>query len=154
MFDPFTLYSRMVSSAFDMVETAQRGAETLIASQEVIAKRTTMMRDAARSPLDGNYTELGKMFPEKVEAFGKAGTAMANDWWAFQSSLFAEAQHMGAMVMKGRAPTVGELSALSTRNAAFAMRAFERASALGSTGLRPIHASATANARRLKHVKS
>lgn len=154
MLDPFTFYSRMMSAAFGMAQTAQRACETLIASGQVIAARTTMINDATCSPLDGNYSELGKMVPEKAEAFGKAGAAIAHDWWAMQSAFLAEAQHLGTMAMKGRAPTLAELSALSTRNAAFAMRSLERASAIGAKGLRPIHARATSNARRLKRCKS
>jgi hypothetical protein len=150
MLDPFTIYSRMVSAAFGMAGTAQRAAETFSASGEVIAKRTAMMRDVARSPLDGNYVELGRMVPEKLEAFSKASAAMAGDWLAIQSALISEAQHFGAMAMRGQAPTLAELSELSSRNVAFALRAFERTAAMSGKGLRPIHASATTNAKRLR----
>jgi hypothetical protein len=153
MLDPFAFYSRMVSAAFDMAGRMQRVSETLTASQAVIAERTAMMGAAARSPLDGDYIELGRMVPEKVEAFGKAGTAMASDWWAMQSAFMAEAQHLGTMAMKGRAPTAAELSRLGTRNAALALRTIERAGAMSAKGLRPIHAGATGNAKRLKRAK-
>ncbi|MDF0542106.1 hypothetical protein PX699_07115 [Sphingobium sp. H39-3-25] len=151
MLDPFTFYSRMVAAAFEMVGTAQRASETLSASQEVIAKRSAMMGVAARTPLEGDYAELSRMVPEKIEAFAKAGTVMANDWWAIQSAFITEAQRMGGMAMKGRAPTLTELQKLSSRQSRFALRMLERTSAMGDRGLRPIHASATANARRLKH---
>jgi hypothetical protein len=154
MLDPFTFYSRMISAAFGMAGTAQRASEMLNASGEVIARRTAMMGDAARSPLSGNYAELGRIVPEKLEAFSKANAAMASDWWAMQSAFITEAQHFGALAMKGRAPTLAELSELSSRHAAFALRAFERAGSIGGKGLRPIHASATANARRLKGSKT
>ncbi|CAN5324097.1 hypothetical protein BH10PSE12_BH10PSE12_01640 [soil metagenome] len=152
MLDPFTFYSRMVSAVLGMAGTAQRAAETMNASQEVIAKRTSMMGTAAQSPLDGNYAELGRMIPEKVDAFAKAGAAIASDWWAMQSAFMTEAQHLGSMALKGRAPTLTEFSALSARNAAFMLTAFERGSAIGAKGLDPIHASATANARRLRRT--
>jgi len=48
---------------------------------------------------------------------------------------------------------MAELSTLASRNTALALRTFERASAIGGKGLAPIHASATANARRLKARK-
>ncbi len=54
MLDPFTFYGRMVSATLDMIGTAQRVSQTMAASNEVIARRTSMMQDAARSPLDGN----------------------------------------------------------------------------------------------------
>jgi hypothetical protein len=153
MIDPFTFYSRMMSAAFDMAATAQRTTEMLTASQEVIAKRTTMMGEAVRSPVNGDYTELGRMVPEKIDAFAKAGAAMSGDWWAIQSAMMSEARAIGLMAIKGQAPTFTELSAMSTRNANLALRTFERASAIGGKGLRPIHASATANAKRLRTVK-
>ena len=154
MLDPFAVYSRMVSAAFGMAGTTQRASETLDASREVIARRVELMGDAARSPLDGNYAELGRMMPEKMEAFGKAGAAMANEWWAMQSAYLAEIRHMGTIAMKGRAPSMAELLTLWQRNAAFGLRALEHASAMGDKGLRPIHATATANAKRLKQTKA
>lgn len=152
MLDPFTFYGRMVSATLDMIGTAQRVSQTIAASNEVIARRTSMMRDAARSPLDGNYAELSRMIPEKVDAFGKAGEAMAGDWWAMQSALLAQMQQFGALAMRGRAPSLAELGELSASNAVLALRTFERAGAMGARGLKPIHASATGNARRLKRL--
>lgn len=150
MLDPFTFYGRIAAAAFDIVGTAQRAGETVTASEEVIARRTTMMGDAVRSPLDGNYRELSRMVPEKLDAFGKSGAAIAADWWAMHSTLMAQARHVGTMAMRGRAPTFAEVAELSTSNIAFALSAFERAGAMSAKGLKPIHASATGNARRLK----
>jgi hypothetical protein len=150
MLDPFTVYSRMIAAAFGMADTAQRTGETLVASSDVISRRTQMMGAAARSPIDGNYTELGRMVPEKIEAFSQAGAAMASDWWVIQSALMSELQRMAKMAMSGRPPSLAEWSALSSRNASLAMRTFERVSAMSGKGLRPIHATATSNARRLK----
>jgi hypothetical protein len=98
--------------------------------------------------------ELGRMVPEKMDAFAKAGAAMAGDWWAIQSAFLTEAEHFGKVAMRGRAPSLAELSALSSRNAKSALSTFERASAMSGKGLRPIHASATANAKRLKRAKA
>ena len=152
MLDPFAFYGRMVSATLDMVGTAQRVSQTMAASNEVIGRRTAMMRDAARSPLDGNYAELSRMVPEKVDAFGRAGAAIAGDWWAMQSAFLAQAQQFGALAMRGRAPSLTELSDLSANNMMLALRMFERAGAMGAKGLKPIHASATGNARRLKRL--
>ena len=154
MIDPFTFWFRTVSAALDMMATAQRGTEMLDASHHVMAKRTAMMNDAARSPLHGNYAELNRMVPEKIEAFGKASTAMAGDWWAMQSELIAQFRHAAAMATKGRLPTFSELTGFSSRNAMLSLRIFEHASAMGDKGMRPLHASAMANARRLKRSAS
>lgn len=112
-----------------------------------------MMGEAARSPLQGNYVELARMRPEKVVAFTKSSAAVANEWWAIQSDWLIGTQQLGTIASKGRPPTMAELSALTTRNARLAMQTFERASEIADKGLAPIHATATANARRLKRRK-
>jgi len=150
MLDPFTFYGRWFSAALDMTGTAHRLSQTLTASNDVVARRTAMMRDAAQSPLDGDYAELSRMIPEKIDAFGRAGLAIAADCWAIQSAILAQARQIGALAMQGRPPTAAELSAAATSYATFALRTFERAGAISAKGLAPIHASATANARRLK----
>ncbi len=152
MLDPFAFYSRLASAAAGMAGTTQRASETLDASREVIARRAAMMGEAAQSPLHGNYAELGRMVPEKIDAFARAGAAVAEDWWALQCACMAEMQHIGAIALKGRPPSITELFALWQRNAAFGLRVFERVSAMNDKGLRPIHATATANAKRLKQV--
>lgn len=154
MLHPFTFYFRLVSATFDMMATAQRGTEMLDASQQVIAKRTAMMSDAARSPLDGNYRELGRMVPEKMHAFAQANAAMAGDWWAMQSMFLSEFRHAASLATKGHLPTFFELAGLSSRNSMIGLRIFEHVSAMGDKGMRPVHAVARANARRLKRSGS
>ncbi len=150
MLDPFTFYSRMVTMAFGLAETAQRASETMVASQDVITRRTKMIGTAVHSPLEGNYAELSRMVPEKMAAFSQASMAMATDWWAMQSALMAAAGKQGALALQARPARLTELSVLSARNAKLALETFERASAMGGKALRPVHASATGNARRLK----
>ncbi len=152
MFDPFAYHRRLVAAALSMTTIAQRSSEMASASHHVIAKRSEMMAAAARSPIDGNYAELARMVPEKLDAFTRAGAAVASDWWAIQMSLIDEARHFGALAMKGRAPTFAELSASASRTAEFLLWTFERMSAIGGAGLHPIHATVTANAKRLKHA--
>ena len=103
-------------------------------------------------PLAGDYAELGRMVPEKLEAFSRAGTAVANDWWTIQISIFNEARHLWRQAMKGRAPTIAEFSVTASRNAEFLLRTFERLGAMTGAGLHPIHATAMDNAKRLKQV--
>jgi hypothetical protein len=154
MLDPFAFYGRMVSATLDMIGTAHRVSQTMAASNEVIGRRTAMMRDAAYSPLDGNYAELSRMVPEKIAAFGKAGAAITGDWWAMQSAFLAQAQKFGAVATRGRAPSLVELSDLSANTMMLGLRMFERVGEMGAKGLKPIHASATGNARRLKRVSA
>jgi hypothetical protein len=154
MLDPFTIYTRLVSAGTDMLHTARRGSETADAAALVIARRMAMIGEAARAPLDGDYAELGRMVPEKVEAFSSAGAAMAGACWDMQSAYLAEVQHWRALAGRARAPTVAEWWAHGARNAAFGLRMFELAGEVGAKGLRPIHAAATANAKRLKQTKA
>ena len=148
MLDPFTTWNRMLGAASSVATTGRQLSETLAASQEVIAKRTTMMQ----SPMTADYVELGRMIPEKIEAFSRAGTAVAAEWWAMQAECWSEAQHIGTMAMRGRAPTLEEMSTLASRNAAHALRMMERSAALGASAIAPIHRSATGNARRLRRA--
>jgi hypothetical protein len=151
--DPFSLYARMFSVGLDMTRTAHRTAEMFGASREVIEERTGMMKTAFLTPLKADHAELQRMVPEKAAAFAEAGRAMAGDWWALQLTLFAQAQQLGVMALRGRPPTAAELLALSSRNATFAVRMIEHLSAAGAKGLRPVHARATSNARRLKRAR-
>jgi hypothetical protein len=150
MFDPFAYHRRLVAAAFGIAATAQRASEMASASQDVIARRSEIMAHAARSPLTGNYAELGRMAPEKLEAFSSAVAAVAQDYWEIQASIIKESRYFWRQTMNGRAPTTTELSAMVSRAVEFPLRTLERLSAMGDAGLDPIHATATANAKRLK----
>lgn len=150
MLDPFTAWSRLMSAAFDMSQTSRNASATLAASHDVIARRSDMMAAAMRSPLTGDYVELAKMVPEKIEAFSKGSAAMASEWWSMQAAFMSEAQHLGGMMMRGRPPSMTELAELSSRSVSYVVHSVERAARIGGLGLTPVHAAATANARRLK----
>lgn len=153
MLDPFTAWTRLLSAAFDLGRIGQNASATITASQDVIARRTDIMAAAMRSPMTGDYAELARMVPEKVEAFSKGSAAMANEWWSMQAAFMTEAQHLGGLMMRGRAPSIAELAELSSRGLSYAVHSIERAARFGSLGLSPVHAAATANARRLKRRK-
>jgi len=146
MLDPFTAWSRMLGAASSAASTGRRVSETFSAAQEVIAKRTDMMQ----SPSTANYAEFGRMIPEKVEAFSKAGVAVAGEWWAMQAECLAEMQHDAALAMRGRPLRLEEWTDLAARNAATTLRLVERSVALGASAVAPIHRSATGNALRLR----
>lgn len=154
MLDPFTAWTRLMSAAFDLSRTGLKASATIAASQDVIARRTDILAAAARSPLTADYGEMARMMPEKVEAFSKGGAAMISELWSMQAALMAEGQHLAALMMRGRPPTLSELAELSGRSLDHGVRTVERAARLGSRGLMPVHATATANARRLKRNKT
>ncbi|MBV7256015.1 hypothetical protein KCG44_04365 [Pacificimonas sp. WHA3] len=79
--------------------------ETMAASAYVLTKRANILYGAAENPVNADMTEIGRMIPEKMQAFGKG---------------FAD---MG--------------KASSPMDAAARL-------------LKPVHATATANAKRLR----
>lgn len=150
MLDPFTSWTRLMSAAFDLSQAGLKASATITASHEVIARRTDMMAAALRSPLTADYAELARMAPEKIEAFSKGGGAMISEWWSMQAAFLTEAQNLGRLMMRGRPPSIAELAELSSRGMSYAVHSTERAARFGGLGLSPVHAAATANARRLK----
>lgn len=149
MLNPFTFWTRMMDTTVELSRMGQRVSETLIASHDVIGIRSDMIRTAINSPLEADHGELARMVPEKVEAFSQAGSAIATEWWAMQADMLTQAQQFGAMALKGRTPTAAEWAKIAARN----MEHVERSVALGARAVKPVHARATANARRLKRAK-
>ncbi|WP_404713801.1 hypothetical protein [Sphingomonas sp. MMS24-J13] len=150
--DPFASWSRMMAASFQLAQTGVRMVETLSASADVIASRGATIGAAMRSPRDADHAELGRMIPEKLEAFSRSGSAIADAWWAMGSAWMDEAQNLTSLSMRGRVPTIGELAALSDRAAAWSLGTVEAGALLGYDAVAPIHRKATANARRLKRL--
>ncbi|MES2445283.1 MAG: hypothetical protein V4574_20855 [Pseudomonadota bacterium] len=153
-FDPVTSWLRMTSAMLGMAGTQSRAVKTLTASREVVRKRGDIIETAMRSPLLADHAELARMVPEKVIAFASAGTAMSAELVELQLGWMGEMQNLWTMGLRGRAPTLAEMSALATRSSAYAVRSTERAARLAEVGLAPIHKQVTANARRLRKRKS
>ena len=85
------------------------------------------------------------MVTEKSNAFGKASSSLTGDWMAMQSDLMRQSQAVGAMMMSGKMPTMAAAGAMIERST----RINHKAMATGLRALRPIHAAATANQKRL-----
>jgi len=150
MADPFTAWLRLMRAGWDMTRTGQRASEAISASGKVMSRRTDIIAAAMRSPWTGDYVELSRMLPEKIEAFSDAGTAMAEQWWSIQAAFTTEAVFLSGIFLRGRPLTLAELGDASTRTISLAVQSVERAVALGGSGLAPVHAKVTANARRLR----
>ena len=136
--NPFSIWA-------DMIEVGRMVGETLEASHSVIASRSGTIAAAARNPTEADHPELRRMIAEKSDAFARSGAALANDWTRLQSDMFAQAQAIGTMWLSGRIPTAVATRRIVERSGRIGTRA------LGSSAraLRPIHATATANRRRL-----
>lgn len=153
MFDPFSAWSRMVSAGLDMQATWLRSAETMSASGEVISVRTEMMRAATAAPLTGDYAELSRMVPEKVAAFSRSAEVVARDTLAMHSAWVGQMQRVGMMMFAGRMPSAGEVSALASQSANYAVGVMTAGAKMGKAALAPVHRTATGNARRLKRAR-
>ncbi|MBA4090944.1 MAG: hypothetical protein C0494_10160 [Sphingobium sp.] len=153
MIDPFTAWSRMMAAGIDMQATWMRGAETLQASHSVIGARTGMMRDAALFPFKTDYEELGRMVPEKVEAFASSAQTVMRETLAMQGAWATQMQRIGLMMVSGRMPTFAETTTLATQTANYSLGVMTASARLGKGALSPVHRAATGNARRLGKTK-
>lgn len=115
-----------------------RAAETMIASAEVIAHRTSTIQAAYRNPSDADYPELARMVAEKTDAFTRANLMLMRDLGDANADLVAAMLRLGLGQGISCEALAGQGARLSRRTNRIAERA-----------LRPIHARATANARRL-----
>lgn len=150
MIDSFTYWTRVMSAWGSVGETRTRLAEIARASHDVIASRSVTIGQAMRSPLDGDYDELGRMVPEKVAAFAASGNAAMQAWWTLQAACIEQVGEVSAVLLRGRPPTLAELADLSSRSTMHGLRALETGSRMGRDVVRPVHRAATANAKRLR----
>jgi len=118
--------------------------ETALASAGVIQHRSGVIDAAMRNPLDADATELSRMVTEKVVAFTQAGQAVATGWFALQADLLAQGQDMMRVAAGGTTAraAAGRIGKRATRIAL-------KTSKAGGRALKPVHATATANKRRL-----
>jgi len=150
MFNPFDSWLKLLGAASEVNRAATRTTETMAAAGAVVASRSAIIGEAFRTPLAADLGEMARMVPEKVEAFSMAGLALMQAAQAFQIGLIEEASHIGREAMRGRPLTPGGATALATRGAAYAIDAMTRGARAGTAVITPIHAKATANARRLR----
>ena len=138
MFDPFKMWS-------EMMRAGRMVGETMVAANDVVASRGETIAAAARDPLGADTNELSRMVTEKGSAFSRAGSSLAGDWMTMQGDMMRQAQAIGAVCLSGRMPSPAAATAIANRGA----RLSQSALTSGIKALRPIHAMATANRRRL-----
>ena len=126
------------------IETGRLIGETLSASSEVVARRGGKIAWAFQNPFGGDYAEILRMVEEKAPAFAKAQQNLMGDLTALHSDAILQGQAIGMALTGLSGP--GSPGAILARSS----RMSRRASRSGPRALRPIHAVATANRRRLK----
>jgi hypothetical protein len=122
-------YFRLATAGFDWFRLSWTVAETMIASQSVIAKRMTMIGKGSA----GSYGELARMVPEKMSAFGKARDGAAREM-AGKSGASQRDRLESALV--------GDTMAMFDLG--------EQMLAASLAWWQPLHAGATSNAKRLR----
>lgn len=143
---PWDIWMGMWRSGVGMARTGLQVAETMQASRTVVESRCRTMGRAARDPLNGDYGELARMVPEKVDAFARSASSAWEDMRAIQSDMIANWQQAARLALSGRPPSRSDVETMWSRST----RATERAMGSAGKALAPVHRSATANARRLR----
>ncbi|MDM0107491.1 hypothetical protein QTH97_21265 [Variovorax sp. J22R24] len=143
------------------VDVAVKTNEMLLSSGSVIQMRTERIAKAGLSPSDADLAEFQLMGHEKLAAVSEAGAAMASQMHTTQ---FAVIQRMVkhwlgsgvALFSLATSTTPAQAAAHVEAFGTATMRSAAAASELSSAGarivqrgLKPIHAKATSNARRL-----
>ena len=132
----FDQSARAVQAALDSFRLGIQVAETMIAAQGVIAQRTWMMAAgfAGHGPLP--LKEMAKFVPEKATAFNEASRRAA--------------EALTAKSLK----SAGDLGMAGFNDGMAMLELYERALATSAAWWRPVHATATGNARRLSRRKA
>lgn len=133
----------------DAARTGLQFWETLAASAVVIDRRMPMIDAGMRNPWTADHVELTGMVTEKATAFAKAGDSLAHDMSAMQGLWFQAMQDAWLLGTAGRMPSAKRVAASNDR----AMRLAAGMIGAGGRALTPIHAKATANAKRLGGAK-
>ena len=142
--------TRRKATPADAFALATAGAELALASLKVVGARTPMIVQALSDPMRGNYAELTRMVSEKPLAFAKGAAAGGPAWLA----MAAESNRYLAQACQswtGKTPSYGLAPAVNASLGAMAFwgRMMSLGVAWQSALLAPVHAEATANARRL-----
>jgi hypothetical protein len=148
---PFMLWSDLATKTLEM----------MLASAQVIAHRTGRMALAGPAPNVRDRREFALMGQEKIEAGAQAARAMAahmmtmNHAWgalAFRHLLHNSAAFMSLAGSRTPSQLIARQATLARalgQSALSMADVSKNATKLAHRGLKPIHAKATANARRL-----
>ena len=149
-------------AAGSWADFARQWGETMLASAEVISRRTAWMARPHARPSAHDMRELAVMGPEKVAAAMAGTNAMAAQWMTMNARLVLLAwQQAMAASAASSSFAASRTMAQAWSRAPAAWRALEAAAAaqrrlsdatatLATRGLAPARKRVTANARRLR----
>jgi hypothetical protein len=153
--------SRFFNPLVLWVDVAFKTHEMLLSSGSVIQLRTERIARAGLSPNAEDLAEMQLMAHEKLAAASESGAAMTNQLHSTQFALVNRAvKHWlgGAIALfslsTSTTPTEFEvhgraLAGAATRSVATMTQLSSAGARIAQRGLKPIHAKATSNARRL-----
>jgi hypothetical protein len=142
-------WAELMKADFGMMSTGLQVSEMMVASGSVIGARMTIMGNAARRPLDGDYAEIGGMVMEKAVAVSRINQALVDQWSAMVVDASEQAQHVSSSVLAGCPLGARDLLQLTERWLTHSTRMMTRTMETGGLALAPVHQAVTANARRL-----
>ena len=154
-------FSLLQQQAALWTDLALQTGEMLAASAQVIGLRTGRMAAAGPLPSARDQREFALMAQEKFDAASASAAAMAGQWLSigggFAVQVWYDLFQAGiAMLSLASSRTVqqsvdrqAELTRTLRRSAASASHLGTAGARVAHRGLQPIHAAATANARRL-----
>lgn len=128
----FESWFRLVAAGAEMTRAAIHTGEAILAADRVIRSRTATIADALGDPFGADYTELGRLVPEKIAA----STRAASDVMTESVAIWSDARRAW------QSPTFGRTTDLVTRTMG-----------LYALGLKPFHTAVTGNDRRLHGKK-
>lgn len=123
--------------------------ETVLAANNVVRERGRTIDAAMRDPLTADVRELGTMMSEKIAAFGQAGSAVAQDLAAIGDDMLAQNRDLLRLLLHGWPPDIVTANRIAARGSRLALRM----SIAGGRAMAPVHATATANDRRLRRAR-
>ncbi|WP_431126196.1 polyhydroxyalkanoate granule-associated phasin [Variovorax paradoxus] len=156
---------RLASPLMLWVDVALKTHEMLLSSGSVIQMRTERIAKAGLTPSAADLAEFQLMGNEKLAAAGESSVAMAKQWHSSHVALANRAlqqwfQSAGAFLSMTGSITPAQAAVRSDAFVRAAARAAGTASQLSGAavriarqGLKPIHAAATSNARRLAELR-
>ncbi|MFP5296999.1 MAG: hypothetical protein A2623_06845 [Caulobacterales bacterium RIFCSPHIGHO2_01_FULL_70_19] len=145
--------------------THRASQELMEASGDVVARRLEIIAEAVRDPLKADYAELALMGSEKVEALTASAAIGVSGALRAAETVRRAAQREGVAARKALDAMAAARTPIEAAGAQglWALNAWNRTLrdswALGAAmlklqadALQPIHAAATANARRLRNA--
>jgi len=161
-----TSAARLANPLMQWADLAIKTHEMLLSSGSVIRMRTERIALAGLTPSAADLAEFQLMGQEKLAAASESGMAMAKQWHNSHFSLANRAlqqwlQSTTAFFSMAGSITPAQAAARSdafvratTRTATTAGQLSGAAARIAREGLKPIHAAATSNARRLAGLQS